>query len=80
MNKPITETQDKKDQIQSGVGLQVEDNESQRERFVYNKLTEDPKQTYACVYLCARRSVCLCGQRYLKGARAAVGDVLGRSH
>lgn len=80
MNKPITETKDKKDQIQSGVGLQEEDNEIQRVRFVYNKPTEDIKQTYAslhvCICVCAR-SVCLCGPHYLKGARAAVGDVHG---
>lgn len=52
MNKPITVTKDKKDQIKSGVGLQEEDNESQRECFVYNKPMEDIKQTYASLHVC----------------------------
>lgn len=69
MNKPITVTKDKKDQIKSGVGLQEEDNESQRECFVYNKPMEDFKQTYASLH------VCICVHA---GPFACVGRVISK--
>lgn len=51
MNKP--ETKDKKDQMQLGVGLQEEDNERQRELFVYNKLTISNKPMRVCICVCS---------------------------
>lgn len=54
MNKPITETIDKKRSNTVGCWPEIKDNERQRELFLYNKLTENIKQTYmsVCVSVC----------------------------